>query len=44
MELKVKEFVSDLFSRGYGREKVEKKVLKFFKNYDQAKEPHIAKL
>jgi hypothetical protein len=41
MEYKVKEYVQDLFNKGCDKEKVEKKVLKLFRNYDQSKEPQI---
>jgi hypothetical protein len=33
-DFKVKEFVLDLFRRGYSKEKIETKIAKFFKIYD----------
>ena len=44
MEYKVKEFVLDLFRKGFDEGQVENEVLQFFKNYDQSKEPSILKL
>lgn len=44
MELKVKEFVLGLFEKGLENDKVEHKIYKFFKNYDESKEPQIQKL
>jgi hypothetical protein len=39
MEMKVKEFVLGLFESGFEKEKVEHKIYKFFRNYDDSKEP-----
>lgn len=33
-DFKIKEFVLDLFRRGYPKEKIEAKIAKFFKLYD----------
>jgi hypothetical protein len=38
-EFKIKEFVLDQFKAGLGRKQVEQKVLEFFKEYDETKEP-----
>lgn len=40
----MKEFVLDLFRKGFDEGQVENEVLQFFKNYDQSKEPSILKL
>lgn len=42
--MKVKEFVLGLFEKGLENDKVEHKIYKFFKNYDESKEPQIQKL
>jgi hypothetical protein len=39
MEFKIKEYVTDLFNKGFEKEKVEQKILQFFKDYDSSKEP-----
>lgn len=41
MEFKIKEYVTDLFNKGFEKEKVEQKILQFFKDYDSSKEPQI---
>lgn len=38
---KVKEFVSDLFKRGYAPDKVASKIAKFFKAYDLSRNVNV---
>eukprot|EP00347_Sterkiella_histriomuscorum_P006538 403352386 len=40
-DFKIKEFVLDLFKRGYSKEKIELKVAKFFKIYDMSRDDKI---
>lgn len=43
-DFRVKEFTMSLFSRGHDKEVVETEILKFFKNFDASKDPHMLKL
>ncbi|CDW90797.1 UNKNOWN [Stylonychia lemnae] len=40
-DFKIKEFVQDLFKRGYSKEKIELKIAKFFKLYDLSRDERI---
>lgn len=40
-DFKIKEFVQELFKRGYSKEKIELKIAKFFKLYDLSRDEKI---
>mmetsp|Transcript_31438 Transcript_31438/g.30786 ORF Transcript_31438/g.30786 Transcript_31438/m.30786 type:complete len:129 (+) Transcript_31438:837-1223(+) len=40
-DFKIKEFIMDLFRRGYSQEKIQKKVLKFFQAFDLSRDGNI---
>lgn len=43
-DFKIKEFVLDLFKRGYPQQKIELKVAKFFKLYDLSRDERLEDL
>ena len=40
-EFRVKQFVEDLFKEGLDKDQIEIRILEFFKEYDQTKDPQI---
>lgn len=43
-DFNIKEFVMDLFRRGYSKDKIQNKIVKFFKAYDLSRDQQIDEL